>query len=216
MPPCHLDLGTTEEYYGIPYSVVPAAQPLVPISFGTDGVDYSDESDPGPMPIPPDAPIEGGSSADPDPASGDRHVLVVRRASCTLYELYNAVRVGRGLSGELVGRLGSDGERHPPGRLDVGRRGRIADSAGPPPLRRRSAAGAIGHALRFTILESAAPTSRRRATADQYQHDPAAIWTAGPAEVRILCRAYSGAARALVTALKRTVSSWPTRAGRGT
>ena len=41
----HLDLGTDEEYYGIPYTVVPASQPLVPIRYGTDGVDYSDESD---------------------------------------------------------------------------------------------------------------------------------------------------------------------------
>ena len=57
----HLDLGTSEEYYGIPYSVVPADQPRVPIEYGTGGADYSDESDPGPMPIPLDAPIEGGS-----------------------------------------------------------------------------------------------------------------------------------------------------------
>ena len=32
----HLDLGTTEEYYGIPYTVVPSNQPLVPIAYGTD------------------------------------------------------------------------------------------------------------------------------------------------------------------------------------
>ncbi len=44
-----LDLGTTEEYYGIPYAVVPGAQPLVPIEYGTDGIDYSDESHPGPF-----------------------------------------------------------------------------------------------------------------------------------------------------------------------
>jgi len=85
--PLHLDLGTTEEYYGIPFSVVPASQPLVPISYGTDGADYSDESDPGPMPIPLDVPIEGGSSSDPNPSSGDRHVLVVQQGSCMLYEL---------------------------------------------------------------------------------------------------------------------------------
>ena len=49
----HLDLGTTEEYYGIPYTVVPAGQPLVPIEYGTDGADYSDESDLGPDADPP-------------------------------------------------------------------------------------------------------------------------------------------------------------------
>ena len=37
--------------------------------------DYDDESDPGPYPIPSDAPIEGGAGAD-----GDRHVLVVDTA----------------------------------------------------------------------------------------------------------------------------------------
>lgn len=77
----HLDLGTTEEYYGIPWTVVPADQPLVPITFGTDGYDYSDESDPGPTSIPRDVPIEGGSAGEPDPASGDRHVLVLRQGA---------------------------------------------------------------------------------------------------------------------------------------
>jgi hypothetical protein len=40
---------------GIPYVVVPAGTPGVPVSF-----EYADESDPGPYPIPPDPPIEGG------------------------------------------------------------------------------------------------------------------------------------------------------------
>ena len=65
-------------------------------TYGTDGADYSDESDPGPMPIPRDAPIEGGSTTDPNPASGDRHVLVVQQGDCVLYELYNAVRTASG------------------------------------------------------------------------------------------------------------------------
>ena len=54
------DFGGDGEY-GIPFVSVPFAQPLVPISF-----EVADESDPGPYPIPPDAPVEGG---------GDRHVL---------------------------------------------------------------------------------------------------------------------------------------------
>ena len=90
----HLDLGTSEEYYGIPYTVVPANQPLVPITFGTGGADYSDESDPGPMPIPLDVHIEGGSSEEPDPGSGDRHVLVIRQGDCQLFELFNTERTG--------------------------------------------------------------------------------------------------------------------------
>ena len=42
---------------------MPGTQPKVPISF----TDYGDESDPGPYPIPPDAPVEGG--ADPTPTA---------------------------------------------------------------------------------------------------------------------------------------------------
>ena len=52
----------------------------VPVTF-----DYADESDPGPYPIPDGAPIEGGPDSD-----GDRHVLVVDRDHCMLYELYDA------------------------------------------------------------------------------------------------------------------------------
>jgi hypothetical protein len=46
---------------------------------------YSAESEPGPYPIPPDAPIEGGPDSD-----GDRHVAVIDTGSCVLYELYHA------------------------------------------------------------------------------------------------------------------------------
>jgi hypothetical protein len=65
---------------GIPFNVVDASQPKVNVSF-----DYADESDPGPYPIPPGALIEGGSQS-----TGDRHVLVLDRDSCTLYELFAA------------------------------------------------------------------------------------------------------------------------------
>ena len=69
----HPDFGTE---YGIPYTSVPANQPPVNIVFGDEA---GDESDPGPYPIPPDAPVEGG---------GDRHVLVVQQGTCKLFELY--------------------------------------------------------------------------------------------------------------------------------
>jgi hypothetical protein len=65
---------------GIPYVDVPGSQPKVSVSF-----DYADESDPGPYPIPTDAPIEGGLNS-----GGDRHVLVLDRDNCTLYELFYA------------------------------------------------------------------------------------------------------------------------------
>ena len=68
----HPDFGS-DPGYGIPYVVVPGVQPRVPTRFTL----YGDESDPGPYPIPPHAPVEGGS---------DRHVLVVNRDNCSLYE----------------------------------------------------------------------------------------------------------------------------------
>ena len=65
---------------GIPYTTVPRSQDRVPVTF-----EYEDESDPGPYPIPRNAPIEGGRDSD-----GDRHVLVVQRGTCRLYELFAA------------------------------------------------------------------------------------------------------------------------------
>jgi hypothetical protein len=66
---------------GIPFAEVDDTQPDVAIHY----TDYGGESDPGPFPVPADAPVEGG----PD-ASGDRHVLVLDRGDCMLYELYRA------------------------------------------------------------------------------------------------------------------------------
>jgi hypothetical protein len=66
---------------GIPFVRVPGDQPPVAVTF----TDYGEESDPGPYPIPPDAPIEGGSCG-----TGDRHVVVVQEETCTLYELFDA------------------------------------------------------------------------------------------------------------------------------
>jgi hypothetical protein len=65
---------------GIPVTTVSHSQKKVHVSF-----DYADESDKGPYPVPANAPIEGGRSSD-----GDRHVIVVDRDACKLYELYAA------------------------------------------------------------------------------------------------------------------------------
>lgn len=65
---------------GIPFTTVPGTQARVAMAF-----DYADESDPGPYPFPANAPIEGGSAA-----TGDRHVIVVDRDSCTLYESWDS------------------------------------------------------------------------------------------------------------------------------
>ena len=86
--PLHPDFGAglyNGSKIGIPYQVVDTTtQPMVPIRI----VAYKTESDPGPMPVPPNALIEGY----PNPDDGDRHVLVLDRNGCWLYELYRAFK----------------------------------------------------------------------------------------------------------------------------
>jgi len=82
----HPDFGSPRAY-GFPYAVIGAGQRKLPIHYTA----YGDESDPGPFPVPKGAPVEGGNGSD-----GDRHVLVVDRSTCTLYELYRAFFRGGG------------------------------------------------------------------------------------------------------------------------
>jgi hypothetical protein len=81
----HPDFGSPRAY-GFPYSVVGAGQPKLPIHYTA----YGDESDPGPFPVPARAPVEGGNGSD-----GDRHVIVIDRSACKLYELYRAFPVAK-------------------------------------------------------------------------------------------------------------------------
>jgi hypothetical protein len=82
----HPDFGSPRTY-GFPYAVVGAGQRKLPIHYTA----YGSESDRGPFPVPAGAPVEGGQSGD-----GDRHVLVVDRSRCILYELYRAFHLSRG------------------------------------------------------------------------------------------------------------------------
>ncbi len=86
--PLHPDFGV--EWMGapsgIPYVVVPGTQPKVPVTFT-----YGPESDPGPYPVPPGAPIEGGRNS-----TGDRHILMIDRDNWKLYELFSAYPEGNG------------------------------------------------------------------------------------------------------------------------
>ena len=92
----HPDFGTTWEGApnGIPYIVVSGTQRRVPITFTA----YGEESDPGPYPVPPDAPIEGGPNG-----TGDRHVIIIDRDNWKLYELFSASPVNKGASWEAEG-----------------------------------------------------------------------------------------------------------------
>jgi hypothetical protein len=65
--------------YGIPYTVVPHSHPRVRVHFT-----YASESDDVGYPLGSDSLVEGGSNA-----SGDRHVLIVDRGTCRLFELYD-------------------------------------------------------------------------------------------------------------------------------
>jgi hypothetical protein len=135
----HPDFGSNPTY-GIPYTVVNKSQPFVPITFDA----YGDESDPGPYPVPLNAPVESGS---------DHHVLVVDSGNCHLYEMYAAQQVGDGwtcASGAIFN-LNSNALR-PTGWTS-------ADAAGLPilpglALYTEVESGVINHALRFTVDES--------------------------------------------------------------
>lgn len=143
----HPDFGTfyLGQPIGIPYITVPTDQPLVDISFY-----YPTQSDPGPYPIPPDAPIEGGPRSD-----GDRHILIVQEGDpCVLWEVFDAWPQEDGTweaGSGAVWELDSNALR-PDGWTS-------ADAAGLPILPflvkyDEVQAGAIHHCLRFTAVET--------------------------------------------------------------
>ena len=148
----HPDFGSGtfhNQTIGIPYQVVAGTQPKVTVTLGT----FASESDPGPEPIPSNALIEGY----PKPStSGDRHVLVLEKDGCWLYELYHAAisKSGQWSADSTAIWDMTINEQRPYTWTS-------ADAAGLPifvGLARYDevAAGAINHALRFTI-----PTTRR-------------------------------------------------------
>jgi hypothetical protein len=126
---------------GIPFMTVGKRQPRVHVSF-----DYAGESDRGPYPLPPNVPIEGGRGSD-----GDRHVIVVDRSRCRLYELFAAYpRAGGARWSAGSGAIWSLRSNHlrPRGWTS-------ADAAGLPILPGLARYGEvkrghIDHALRFT------------------------------------------------------------------
>jgi hypothetical protein len=147
--PLHPDFGSglyNGQTIGIPYIVVPGNQPLANINY----TEYGDESDPGPMPIPLNAQVEGY----PNPDDGDRHVLVIDKGNCWLYELYYAFKQGPGQWNAGSGAVWDleANEQRPYTWTS-------ADAAGLPifpGLVRYDevAAGAINHAIRVTLQYS--------------------------------------------------------------
>jgi hypothetical protein len=146
--PMHPDFGAGlygGSTIGVPYVVV-SGSPFVNIHFTA----YGSESDPGPMPVPHNAPIEGY----PHPGNRDRHVLVLDRDNCWLYELYHSYPQNDGswqADSAAVWDLLNDEQR--PYTWTS------ADAAGLPVfpgLARYDevASGQIQHALRFTLQYS--------------------------------------------------------------
>ncbi|MEO6952804.1 MAG: hypothetical protein ABI321_13440, partial [Polyangia bacterium] len=178
--------------YGIPYMVVNADQAMMPINF----TDYADESDPGPYPIPLNAPVENGS---------DQHVIGVDVAHHMLYELFTASAGGSGWDAACGAKfdMTSNAERTEGWTS--------ADAAGLPifpGLVRADEvidAGEIRHALRFTMVKSQAGYVEPARHFASNSTDP----TRPPMGLRVRLKAsvdISGAgpqAKVILTALKK-------------
>ena len=141
--PVHPDFGTRYNGApnGIPITVVGANTRRVRVRF-----QYASESDRGPYPLPRNVAIEGGPNA-----TGDRHVIVLDRATCTDYELYDARPHDSGQP--WTAGSGAIFDLHSNHLRRAG--WTSADAAGLPILPglaryQEAAAGAIDHALRFT------------------------------------------------------------------
>src|ERR1051326_5076768 len=194
----HPDFGSglyDDEPIGIPYTIVPGNQQLVPVHF-----DYDDESDPGPYPIPPNVSIEGGQQS-----SGDRHVILVNRGTCKLYEMFDSYPQSDGswqAGSGAVWDLHSNALRP--------QTWTSSDAAGLPILPGlvrydEVAAGAINHALRFTVSHTQRAfiwPARHHASSDTDPNLP-------PMGLRLRLKAsvdissFSATNRVILTALKR-------------
>ena len=139
----HMDFGSYAGY-GIPFQIVTASTTRSTVTF-----QYASESDRVPYPIPASPLIEGGPGA----TSGDRHILMVDRDACRLYELVAASKV----NGAWRAGSGATWDLRSNALRTAG--WTSADAAGLPILPGlvrydEVAAGAIRHALRFTTNQT--------------------------------------------------------------
>jgi hypothetical protein len=131
--------------FGMPFLSVPGTQPKVPILFNG----AASQSDPGPYPVPANAPIEGGASS-----TDDRHVLVVDNTACVLYEMFSAYPQANGSWTAYSGAVYNlqSNQLRPADWTS-------ADAAGLPILAgliryEEVASGAINHAIRMTAPQT--------------------------------------------------------------
>jgi hypothetical protein len=185
----HPDFGSNPSY-GIPFVIVPADQPPVPVTFDA----YGDQSDPGPYPIPLNAPVEAGS---------DAHVLALQQGTCLLYELFAA---SPGAGGWTAG-SGARWDLHSNALRPEG--WTSADAAGLPILPGllrydEVASGVVTHAIRMTFSETYAGHIHPATHDASSNTDPALP----PMGLRLRLRAdfdltpYRGAARVVLVAMQ--------------
>jgi hypothetical protein len=189
----HLHPDFASRTYGIPFTIVKRTQKRVPIHL----TDYGSESDKGPYPIPPKAPVEGGS---------DAHVLVLQQGTCKLYELFDARRTPTGWDAAAGARFDlKTGAPRPAGWTS-------ADAAGLPILPGLARAGEVAagahritHALRMTVSRTQnayVSPARHVASSDANPDLP-------PMGLRLRLKAsfdlapFHGQALTILTALKR-------------
>jgi hypothetical protein len=197
--PLHPDFGGGNyqgSSIGIPYQIVSGTQARVAVKLKA----YADESDPGPEPIPPNALIEGY----PKPGNGDRHVLVLEKDGCWLYELGKAYLTNGQWSADVAAIWDMTSDEQRPYTWTS------ADAAGLPifpGLVRYDevSGGVIAHAVRFTV-----PTTQEAFT------PPASHWAssvtssnAPPMGLRLRLKAsvdisgFSPQNQVILTALKK-------------
>ena len=137
------------------FIIVPGEQKKVPVKL----VDYADESDPGPYPLPDNAPIEGWPLDGSELArlqrvgDGDRHVIVLDPFNARLWEFYQGRRTDAGWQAACAAVFDlASNKLRPAGWTS-------ADAAGLPILPAvvrydECARGLVDHALRFTVQRS--------------------------------------------------------------
>lgn len=137
------------------FILVPPDQKRVPVKI----IEYSEESDPGPFPVPDDAPIEGwplsGESLEKIQrvGDGDRHMLVVDPFNRMLYEFYTGRKTDAGWTAVQASIFDLKSNKLRPDGWTS------SDAAGLPIFPSivrfdEVERGTVAHALRFTIRNS--------------------------------------------------------------
>jgi hypothetical protein len=190
----HANIGS-DPHWGIPVNVAAPNTPWVPMDFTA----YSKQSDAGPYPFPPNARMEGGRHS-----TGDRHVLVVSQEGCQLFETFDSNYVGPGWQAANGAKFDLSSNNLRPDCWTS------ADAAGlpiAPALIKYNEvkAGAINHAMRFTVMQTQAAFTHPATHFASTSHDP----NDPPMGLRVRLKAnydisgFTGDSLVILTALKK-------------